>query len=582
MLFYLFLFLLLAAPAYSQELAFPGAEGFGRFSKGGNGSPVVLITNLLDDRYNPPAGSARHCLETLKVPRICRAAVTGWVELPGQDIIVRHPYVTFEGVANGHRLGFKGAGVFVRASHTIWRNATILPGTLPLRTAPYHNANGIFLWSDELGQRTSDHIIDHSTVGYTTDDSLGVNAQRVTIQDSILGPSLACNQINGVPCGGKGILLQGSDATTSLIRILQVHTYIRFPEIQSGKADFINSVSYNGHGTDAQINTVYGLIEINFVGNVFRKGPNTYSHLPGSQPYNPYQSIRTKGGLTYSSVSKIHVRDNIGKWWEPGWSVFHQDDLAVPDKAIIWGDDGGIPVSDTFLGTGLSLINPPMPSSQVLDYVLAHVGVFPRSAFETRMINEVRTQTGNWPKDEAAYGGWAVLTGDGAVPPPLPPPVIPPVIPPVVPPVTPPVIPPVPPLGTALGPVTDAHGRIFTLVGPAMPYQVYMNGAALDQGHWAETLQLDAGEAKVKENLKLQWWVWKSTGGWILTSAPSGIIVPPVVIPPVIPPVVPSPVEARLAKVEAILAAIKLEVCKLTTTSTMRTALRRAVGGCTP
>jgi hypothetical protein len=392
-----------------KPIAFPGAEGFGRCAQGGRGGPVIEITNLNDDQFDPPVGSARHCLETMTGPRICRAAVSGWVNLAGWDIIVRNPYVTFEGVANGHRLGFKGSGIFVRTSHTIWRNATVLPGLAPLNASPPHNANGIFFWSDEQGGRTGDHIIDHSTVGYTSDDTYGVNAQRVTIQDSISGPAFNCGSINGVECGGKGIGLGASDLQVSVIRTLQVHTYIRFPEITSGKADFINSVSYNGHGTDAQINTVYGPIQVNFVGNVFLKGPRTYGHTPDSQPYNPYQSIRTKGDLQYSSVSQIHVRDNIGRCYMNGQLLL--DTLCVPDAQIIWGDNGGITRAATFLGSGLSLGAPPMPASDTLAYVLDHVGPFPRSTFEEKVINEVRTRTGDWPVNEAAYGGWPTLNG---------------------------------------------------------------------------------------------------------------------------------------------------------------------------
>jgi hypothetical protein len=87
------------------------------------------------------------------------------------------------------------------------------------------------------------------------------------------------------------------------------------------------------------------------------------------------------------------------------------DTLCVPDAQIVWGDNGGITRAATFLGSGLSLITPPMPASDTLAYVLDHVGPFPRSAFEEKVINEVRTRTGDWPVNEAAYGGWPTLNG---------------------------------------------------------------------------------------------------------------------------------------------------------------------------
>lgn len=393
-------------------LAFEGAEGYGRCAQGGRGGVVVDVTNLDDDQFNPPVGSLRHCLEVSTGPRICNVKTTGWVSLGGHDIIVRHPNVTLNCVGNGHALGMKDGGLYVRASHTIFRNCRVLPGLMSW-TQSGMNANGIFLWSTESGGPTSNHIIDHSSIGYTSDDHIAASADLITIQDSILGPALECND-----CGGKGLLVNGSSVRMSVIRSLQVHTYIGWPRMTAGKLDVINTIEYNSHGTPAQIMPIYGTTDVNFLSNAFLNGPNLYTH-------QHYQSIRTIGTQPYSG--SIYVHDNIGRWWDG--SQLHNESLATPDSSIIWGDNGGVPISSSFVGTGLSLVNTPMSASQVETSILATVGPFPRSAFEHRVIQDVQTRSGSWPPSVDAYGGWPVLTGGGGTtpppgptPPPSPPP----------------------------------------------------------------------------------------------------------------------------------------------------------------
>lgn len=374
-----------------QQIAFPGAEGFGRCAQGGRGGRVIKVTNLNDSG----PGSLRHCAQDEIGPRICVFTVSGTIKLNTYDITVTNDYLTIDGAtAPGGGIALKDGGLMIKANHVIVRNLRVRPGLAALLQRGV-NVNGIGVLSNE-GVPVHDVIVDHCSVGWGSDDLLYAifGSNNVTFQWIIMSEALECSQ-----CGGKGLLIDRAGHVT-VHHSLYAHTYIRWPEISKGELDFVNNVAYNSNGIATQIFPIYGEIHTNFVGNYFKDGPNAYPQNLG------YTDIRTMGGQTYSAASGIFVQNNLGRYYGANGTQYG---VASPDSAIIWGDNGGIPIQSQRY---------PFPQVTTTDamtaynHVLDRAGAFPRDNVDTRVINDVRSGSGRWIVDPSEVGGWPTLVSD--------------------------------------------------------------------------------------------------------------------------------------------------------------------------
>ena len=393
-----------------QTLAFPGAEGFGRFASGGRGGRTIDVTNL----NNSGPGSLRQCAEVETGARICRFAVSGTIALVpvagiASDIMITNDRVTIDGsTAPEGGIALKDGGLTIKANHVIVRHMRVRPG-LKNYLKNNVNANGISIQGNE-GVPISNVIVDHCSVSWTGDDllktTLGVD--NVTIQWSIASEGLI-----GCPgsCGGKGFLMGYGARSVSFHHNLSAHNWIRWPEVTgggnspgfTGRLDFVNNVQYNGNGTDTIIDPHHGPIFINFDGNYWKDGLDAL-------PLNIRKPvIRAVGGLTYSSQAGLFVTNNYGRYWttDPNDREALSYGVASPDRNIIWGDNGGLEVAATRYDYPLVTTTDPV---QAFNDVLAGAGAFPRDSVDTRVINDVRNGTGHWNKDPADMGGWPVLT----------------------------------------------------------------------------------------------------------------------------------------------------------------------------
>ena len=393
-----------------QTLAFPGAEGFGRFAQGGRGGRVIEVTNL----SNSGTGSLRQCAEVETGARECRITVSGTISLSpivgnASDIMVTHDFLTIDGsTAPAGGIALKDGGLTIEANHVIVRHLRVRPG-LKSWTERGVNANGIGIQSNE-GVPVSNIIVDHCSISWTSDDSVYAifGVDNVTVQWSIISEGIV-----GCPgsCGGKGFLMGYGARSVSFHHNLSAHNWIRWPEATgggdapgyTGQLDFVNNVQYNGNGTDTIVDPYHGPIYVNFVGNYWEDGLDTLA------ANKQYPVIRALGGLTYSSQAELFVQANYGRYWtaDPNDGQTLAYGLANPDRNIIWGDNGGLAIAETRYPYPLVTTT---DSIQAFSDVLAGAGAFPRDSVDTRVVNDIRNGTGHWIADPSAVGGWPDLT----------------------------------------------------------------------------------------------------------------------------------------------------------------------------
>lgn len=248
------------------QLAFPDAEGYGRYARGGRGGKVVHVTNLNDD--NLP-GSLRYAVENEKGPRTIVFDLSGIITLK-ERLILSDPYVTVAGqTAPGKGICIKGAPFGSTGNDCIVRNLRVRLG-----------AGRTF---DGMGLTGANHsIMDHCSISWTIDEAFSSRgALNITLQRTLISEALNAAGHNKYEAGKQhGFAGTISGSVGSYHHNLLAHCAGRNWSLggaldgdayYAGYMDITNNVVYNWkHRT-----TDGGTKEVNFVNNYYKPGPSS-------------------------------------------------------------------------------------------------------------------------------------------------------------------------------------------------------------------------------------------------------------------------------------------------------------------
>jgi hypothetical protein len=377
--------------SWSQQKAFPGAQGFGAYSRGGRGGEVLYVENLNDSG----PGSLRWAVEQ-KGPRTIVFAVSGIIELK-KRLDIENPYITIAGqTAPGDGICLKGETVRIATHDVIVRYIRV-------RLGDSTHGQGSLQGKDAISiSGGSDIILDHCSASWSMDEVISAstskpNLTRVTVQWCFITEAL--NPDNH----SFGSLIRGTGgAQYSFHYNLYAHNRGRNPrpgnyDVNSYEKDpdgllldFRNNVIYNWSGGYAGYNSdTKSITKMNYTGNFLIPGPDSENTGIAYRTGSPYD--------------KAWFDDNYYDYKKPGsrWDVvrFNED---WSEKVI-----ESFKQDQPFFVANVETDE----SREAFEKVLVSGGaVLPkRDPVDSRIVNDVLNRGGFIIDSQNEVGGWPEL-----------------------------------------------------------------------------------------------------------------------------------------------------------------------------
>ena len=365
----------------AQQIAFPGAEGFGKYATGGRGGKVVAVTNLNDKGE----GSFRHALEQYPgEPITVIFRVSGIIELES-NIVIKRSNLTIAGqTAPGDGICLKNYSFIVNGASAKGNHGNIIIRFIRSRPGGT-DKKGLYGFDME---NCHDVIVDHCSFSWANEECAAMyDTKNVSVQWCIISEGLynaghmKGNRSYGGVWGG-----QYASYHHNLIAHLN-NRAVRFNGARAHDTvaliDYRNNVIYNWGNTNAcyggEVNIAGGVSQINIVNNYYKPGPAAPAELKFA--HVSFQKENSKG---------------TGQWYLNGNIM--EGDISLTRKNFRGLDlsEAGDP-KNAEAGTSFT-VSSPLPGQSAKDayeVVLKYAGAFlpKRDKVDERIINETKTGT---------------------------------------------------------------------------------------------------------------------------------------------------------------------------------------------
>jgi len=376
----LLLFSFITFSARSQQLAFPTAEGSGRFATGGRGGTIYEVTNL----SNSGTGSIADAMSVGNRTIIFR--VSGTIEL-GDVILKPKSNTTIAGqTAPGDGICIKGR-FQIDASNVIIRYLRVRVD------AGAKNSSG-----DAIDISSGSNImIDHVTASYSRDEGISCQetSNKVTVQWCLISEALTFESHS------YGSLVRGDYGDEKTYHHnLYAHNMSRLPrpgnytditkDPEGLHFDFRNNVVYNWQNKPGYNDDVTTVSRYNFIGNAYIKGPNS-----GSYPIFTEKCQVCYGYFENNSSEGIVPSDP--------WSLVKLNNHTTEQAAAYKSRSYLIPMEP---------VTTTSPEQAKIDVLFSAGASYPkRDIIDIRIVNDVKNKTGGLIASTANQkeGGWPAL-----------------------------------------------------------------------------------------------------------------------------------------------------------------------------